>query len=328
MKDTIYYPTFTTSNYTTVTGLQPKTKVNVVIRHSNKYGDAYAGPLNFVTLGPPNPPSAGAALYSEDVLGDKQVELTWGDNSDDEYGFVIEVSVNGGAFSKLATVKKNTTKFFHKPVMAGNTYTYKVKAFNEYGDSYFYSDNSEVKIELSDAPNAPYNVKATAITGSVTVTWLDDSAYETSFVVLRSSDEGVTWTEVGTVNADVLTFTDNTVIAGMTYWYTVKAVNEFGEATASKYAKVKIDEMSSGNMGLVVYPNPTMDIVNLTLDDTFGKAKTTIQVIDDNNRIVLTKVLKLKSNEVSVNMSSLKTGMYKVVVSSDENRVSKKVFKN
>ncbi|MDQ8183619.1 fibronectin type III domain-containing protein [Pelagicoccus sp. SDUM812005] len=62
-------------------------------------------------------------------------KLTWQDNSDNEDGFYIERSKNGGSFERIATLPANTTTFEDSDTQAGVRYRYRVQAFNSFGVS-------------------------------------------------------------------------------------------------------------------------------------------------------------------------------------------------
>jgi hypothetical protein len=64
------------------------------------------------------------------------VELTWSDASSNEDGFRVERKTGaGGTFSPAATVGSNTTSLTDDGLDPGTTYSYRVTAFNEAGES-------------------------------------------------------------------------------------------------------------------------------------------------------------------------------------------------
>lgn len=67
----------------------------------------------------------------------------------------------------------------------------------------------------------------------VTLSWTDNATNETGFQVLRSVSETSGFAAIGTVLANVLTFTDNTVVANTPYFYRVAAFNDFGVSAFS-----------------------------------------------------------------------------------------------
>ena len=67
--------------------------------------------------------------HSADLL------IEWDDNSDNENGFEIERSNNGGPFSLLATVDTDVVSFTDTGLTIDTPYSYRVRAFNAFGQS-------------------------------------------------------------------------------------------------------------------------------------------------------------------------------------------------
>ncbi|MBN1339475.1 MAG: T9SS type A sorting domain-containing protein, partial [Bacteroidales bacterium] len=63
-------------------------------------------------------------------LSDRQVELSWVDNSDNEDGFVIERTFGSSSFIQIGKVDSNITTFTDKFMLSARmTYSYRVKSF-------------------------------------------------------------------------------------------------------------------------------------------------------------------------------------------------------
>ena len=77
-------------------------------------------------------------------------------------------------------------------------------------------------------------------------------------------------------------------------------------------------------VGLNVYPNPTTDVVNVTLEN---KSINSVSISDLNGRIVKSKDYKNVSN-VSMNVSDLAAGVYMMSITSDSGTATKKIIKN
>lgn len=81
------------------------------------------------------------------VNGD--IALSWTDNADNETGFLIQKSPNGSEFDTLAVVAANLTSFVDTTALPGETYYYRIHAFNQHGyygeaETIAGSSNSEV----------------------------------------------------------------------------------------------------------------------------------------------------------------------------------------
>ncbi|HWR66422.1 MAG TPA: multicopper oxidase domain-containing protein [Bellilinea sp.] len=165
-----------------------------------------------------------------------QVALTWKDNADNETGFIIERSTDGGAFSTIGTFAASagtgnivaTVDATIMPTFTDVTYAYRVAATNPGGTSTF-SNTSVVTVPA--LPLAPSNLLA--VNGpnknkarSVVLVWSDNSGNETSFTIQRATNalftQGLTSTIVG---ANVTTLTQTGLTRNTQYWYRIRANN-------------------------------------------------------------------------------------------------------
>jgi uncharacterized delta-60 repeat protein len=75
-----------------------------------------------------------------------------------------------------------------------------------------------------EPPAAPTNLQATGATAStVSLTWTDNASDETGFAIERAPGSTTTFAEVGTVAANVTSFTNSGLTANTTYTYRVRA---------------------------------------------------------------------------------------------------------
>ena len=192
---------------------------------------------------PPDRPRGLSATATHD-----QVVLTWDDPGDDSItGYVILRRVRendtGGEFSVLVPdTGSAATTYTDDTVAAGTTYTYRIKATNGAGTSersrWFHIDTPAAPV-----PDKPTGLSATATHDQVVLTWDDpgdDSV--TGYVILRRHryddpkghfDELVA--DTGTAAA---TYTDDTVAAGTSYTYRIKAINGAGPGERSRWSHI------------------------------------------------------------------------------------------
>ena len=164
------------------------------------------------------------------------VTLTWDDPGDDTItGYVIlrRVRVNntGGEFSELVPdTGSAATTYTDDAVVAGITYTYRIKAINGAGTSershWFHIDTPAAPV-----PGKPTGLSATASHDAITLTW-DDPGDDsiTGYVILRRlryDDPSGHFDElVADTGTATTTYTDDTVKANTHYTYRIKAINE------------------------------------------------------------------------------------------------------
>ena len=111
-----------------------------VVSASNALGESSPSREVSVNAGSPTAPGSLSARVS----GSKQIELTWIDNAANEDGFQIERALDGVSFKQSATAGANTVRFVNTGLVAGKTYSYRVRAYNGLGTS-AYSNTASAK---------------------------------------------------------------------------------------------------------------------------------------------------------------------------------------
>ncbi|WP_298545589.1 endo-1,4-beta-xylanase [uncultured Aquimarina sp.] len=79
----------------------------------------------------PQPPINVTASTSSN----SQIQLSWGDASYNEAGFKIERKTGNGSYSQIASVGSNRTSYTDNGLAASTTYSYRIRAYNTYGNS-------------------------------------------------------------------------------------------------------------------------------------------------------------------------------------------------
>jgi hypothetical protein len=83
---------------------------------------------------------------------------------------------------------------------------------------------------LPSAPTAPTTLSAAVNGNAINLNWTDTSSNEDNFLIERSSNGGSSFTQIGTVLANVNTYTDLTPTTGIAYVYRVRAANSVGNS--------------------------------------------------------------------------------------------------
>lgn len=86
---------------------------------------------------PPPPPAAPSNLTTTPIptTSTAYMYLHWTDNATNESGFQVERGTDGLNFGQIATTTANTVSHYDLSVLSGNTYYYRVRAFNGGGTS-------------------------------------------------------------------------------------------------------------------------------------------------------------------------------------------------
>ena len=83
----------------------------------------------------------------------QEINLTWDDNSNNESSFIIERGTDNSSFAQIATVDTNINYYTDTNFTLGQTYYYRVKASNEFGDS-SYTNTASIYAGVPEAPSS------------------------------------------------------------------------------------------------------------------------------------------------------------------------------
>jgi hypothetical protein len=260
----------------------------------------YEAPPKAPTLGNGIPLLTPSFITPPTSTTDVKLTLQWQDNSDNETNYIITKTggpgavlangkVTGGststltAPSNLATPSTNTTFVDPAALVEGEAYQYDVIARNSFGDSVAPILTGTLVAPIS-VPLAPTNLLATPNLATcsasvpvrckpddVVLTWTDSAFNETSYTVARTGGNVAFATvtlPASAVNAAPaqMTFKDATAQEGLTYQYTVSAVNASGAASATGIVTVT-PTVPTLPTNLVATPSTALD-ANGTYVDT------------------------------------------------------------
>jgi fibronectin type 3 domain-containing protein len=193
------------------------------------YSNTIAGTTDTKGTTAPSPPS-NLVLSSSTTT---QIVIGWTDNSGNEDGFKIERAPGtSSSFSEIETVGANVTTYANTGLTAGSTFTYRVRAFNSGGDSPF--SNTIAGTTATASPSPPSNlVLSSSTTTQIVIGWTDNSGNEDGFKIERAPGTSSSFSEIETVGANVTTFSDTGLGAGLTFTYRVRAYNAGGNSAYS-----------------------------------------------------------------------------------------------
>lgn len=144
----------------TVSDLNKHTRYFFRIRAYSYYDNAEAlsDELLVSTSQPFAPTEISAVSFSSST-----VKLKWKDNSDDESGFeIFRKSQFSNVFTSIAKVSANTTEYTDTKLGNGQTYTYKIAAYNNFGKTESTSVTAMTikKVSFSDLGNVSWAKEA------------------------------------------------------------------------------------------------------------------------------------------------------------------------
>jgi alpha-tubulin suppressor-like RCC1 family protein/fibronectin type 3 domain-containing protein len=189
----------------------------------NDYGESsYSNEVSEILALAPKPLTSVSALADTD-----SVNLSWmGADGTDSYS-IYRAVYSGGPYVEIgATITENG--FEDTNVINGTAYYYVVKGVNIYGES---SYSNEVNGVVALAPTAVANIEAESSTDHVTLYW-DLVAGAKKYNVYRSAESEGNYVKIAS-NVTTETYTDYSPVNGITYYYVLTAVNDYGESSYS-----------------------------------------------------------------------------------------------
>ncbi|MBE6749297.1 MAG: hypothetical protein E7557_08745 [Ruminococcaceae bacterium] len=150
-------------------------------------------------------------------------------------------------WTNLGTTNSTTKSFTDKTAVSGKTYRYTVRAVNGNNMSLYTASNT--LLYLAEPTVTIANAKA-----GITVKWTK-SGGATGYTIYRSQYNSSTkkwsgWSTMGTAKGTATSWTDKSAKAGVTYKYTVRAVND------------KVKSTYTASASLVRLTEPTVAIAN------------------------------------------------------------------
>ncbi|HEX4682848.1 MAG TPA: fibronectin type III domain-containing protein [Gemmatimonadaceae bacterium] len=216
-----------------INNLAPGTTYWFRIRSTYIDSSAYSNLASGSTL--PPAPAAPSNVVATAPSG-SEIDLSWTDVATNETGYTVQRAPDNagvaGTYVTVATLGANATSYANVGLAANTRYWYHVRSSNAGGASAYVVTNTTT---LAQAPLAPsgFSAKATTAATTATLTWTDNSIDETGFRIEVAPDAGGvagTYTEIGTVAANVKTYTATGLTGATKYWFRVRSYSTYGNS--------------------------------------------------------------------------------------------------
>lgn len=236
-------------NYYLDKTVTPKMFYYYRVKAYNKSGEsAYSNEVLVETkVGETPPEEEKVPLAPSDLEGELKGEtiyFNWKDNSDNEDGFRLYISINSiDSYALYAQLPANETAYEDSNLyIPGNTYYFKLTAFNKVGES---NPTNEIMIRIkglseTEPPLPPTDLKVEEIyEKDVVLSWVDNSDNEEGFKLERRKIDEAKFEIVQTLPPNMTAFRDEGLEPGMTYYYRIFAFNAAGSSLPSNTVEVK-----------------------------------------------------------------------------------------
>ena len=181
--------------------------------------------LNWSYTPLPAPPAIPVNLVVTPASG-TELDLSWTETSTPiDHFTILSKAPADASYTQLAQVPGTQTVYMDTGLTQNATYSYEVVASNAGGDSLF---AGPVTGTTPTTPAAPSNLQVGTLgTTMVTLTWQDNANNETGYKITRQLESNESF-QVATLAAGATSYTDNNVLAGAAYQYTISAFNLAG----------------------------------------------------------------------------------------------------
>jgi hypothetical protein len=206
----------------------------VVYRVSDGVLQSAPATVDFSVLSVPDSPIALAQSVTTAYNTPVTITLSGQDGDGDALTYTVLTTPSGGVLSGTAP----NLVFTPDTGWSGNTsFTFRVN------DGLNNSPAATVSVTVQAAaaiPAAPSGLAATAVSSTqINLTWTDNSGYNEDGFKIERSQNGNTWTQIGTVGPGVTTYASTGLSPNKMYYYRVRAYNVLGNSAFSNTASAK-----------------------------------------------------------------------------------------
>ncbi len=151
--------------------------------------------------------------------------------------------------------------------------------------------------------NPPSNLKANALSSTnIGLSWTDNSTNESGFKIEKSQD-GIAYTQVGTVGPNVVTYTHGSRLPATLYYYRVRAYDSTSNSAYSNVATVTTPALPAAPSGLTATAGTSKKIILNWTDNSSDETGFRIERSTDN--VTFTQITSVGANVKSYTNSGL-----------------------
>ena len=165
------------------------------------------------------------------------------------------------------------------------------------------------------------NISAKLSNGKTVIAWQTTSELNTSHFIIQRSNNGTSYTNLGSVNAmgsgaNSYSFTDISPISG-TNFYRLSSVDNNGAVTYSKVVSVSF---ASSELGIKIYPNPAKSSITI-----LGDHIASVQIVDNMGKLLSSLSYK-DASAPSLSVDGLPAGIYRLHILTTDSKMRSVCF--
>ncbi len=183
---------------------------------------------------------------------------------------------------------------------------------------------SAVVIPLGPLPVSLLSFTGQQINAQHVLNWQTSSEANSSHFELQYSPTGVSFATIGSVLAqgqsNVLTnytYTHTNPTKGNNY-YRLKQIDKDGKY---KYSNIILLRILQQKASVLVYPNPTAEVLNIVLSNYTNTGNVTIKIYDVQGKLITNNNFKKDNTNITINVTTMAKGIYTLQIN-DNNDIS------
>jgi len=213
------------------------------------------------------------------TISDKQINLSWKDNSDDEDGFRIERASEGN-FSEIAVVDANTESYHDTTLSPLTAYMYRIRMYKGDTNSIYSEKVTGITLAENGAPayaSQPNPVnEATSVNLTHILSWLPGAATTSHDVYF-----GTTYPPPFVQNQADSIFSPGTLEYNTTYYWQINEINSSGTTAGAIWSFTTIEAV-----GMVAHWKMDENSGSIIYDDSGNGNDGTLINMDDEAWII------------------------------------------
>ncbi len=237
------------------------------------------------------PPTDLTITFSADTA----VVVKWKHSNSGSYSFLLEISTNAQEWEILGRAERTYTYTAMYNFKTGIFYYFRIATVSDKNQSSYVTIQKQVP-----AIGSPANLTVDFLDDTKAVlNWIDNSLYETSFEILRSTDR-LNFTVVKTLSANVTTAeVEGIYLTSETYYFKVRAKTNNNESGYSNIAEGRPGRINEPTDLSVLFPDDTKAVLNW-VDNSAYEISFEIEKSIDGNNFVLVKIVPTNTTSTEV----------------------------
>ncbi|PWK26593.1 putative secreted protein (Por secretion system target) [Arcicella aurantiaca] len=252
------------------------------------------------------------------IIYNNSIKLNWTAVTNAK-SYKIERKATNEEFKTLGKYDNSVLELIEKDLKPNTTYTYRLKAFSDLSES----ETIEITVKTPDILTAPELSFENITHESIKINW-KKITNASKYVLERQGQDDTSFQKILETDS-LLNYTDSKLKRNSSYTYRMKATSAISASPLTTALTKTLSILGNQNEEskiFNIFPNPTQDKLNIVFYELFNG---TVSLIDIAGRNYFEHKITKQQN-LLLDVSSLKKGIYLVIISSNQELYSQKII--